>query len=197
MKQFVLRKGKKEDFDQVFPLIIMAIEDLANQFTSTSNNEILKERMRAVYNATETRFAKEFAIVIESVEQGKVAGVGFAYPGRVMKHLTQRSLEVCQALGAQYENEDFQRLLDSKEAEDDEFYIDNLAVYEDFRGLGLSKTIISTLEEEGKKQGFDKVSILADINNPKAKAIYEKMGYLADNIYEVLGHNYHHLVKEI
>lgn len=200
MCEFIIRKGKKDDFDQVIPLIIMAIEDLANQFTSSQDPIIVKERMRAAYNTPKTRFSKEYAVIIETKDRaGKklVAGAGFAYPGGEMKDLTQGTLEACQGVGAVYQTKEIQRLVNSKEAQSDEFYIDNLAVYETYRGKGLSKLILNTLELEGKQQGYKKISILADINNPKAKSIYEKSGYVADDIYEVLSHRYHHLVKLI
>lgn len=200
MNHFVTRKAKTEDFDQVLPLTIMAIEDLAGQFTSSSDPEVIKERMLAAYTSPNTRFSKEYAVIVEAVDDNgkrEVAGVGFAYPGRHMRNLTQQTIYACQRVGATYEAEDVQRLLNSKEAQWDEFYIDNLAVYETYRGHGLSKKILATLESEGKQQGFSKISILADINNPKAKAIYEKMGYVPDNIYDVLEHKYHHMVKVI
>ena len=198
MCDFIVRKGEKEDFDQVVPLIIMAIEDLANQITSSADLEIVKERMRAAYNTPETIFSKEYAVIIEAndrADKKEIAGAGFAYPGRHIKLLNQRTLEVCQGIGAMYQPEEIQRLVNSKEAEPDEFYIDNLAVYENYRGKGISKKILTSFESKGKEQGFEKISILADINNAKAKSIYEKSGYVADDIYELLGHKYHHLVK--
>ncbi|QNO15970.1 N-acetyltransferase [Alkalicella caledoniensis] len=200
MNHFVTRKAQTEDFEQVLPLTIMAIEDLADQFTSSSDPEVIKERMLAAYTSPNTRFSKEYAVIVEAVDDNgkrEVAGVGFAYPGRDMRNLTKQTIEAYQRVGATYEAEDVQRLLNSKEAQWGEFYIDNLAVYETYRGHGLSKKILAALESEGKQQGFDRISILADINNPKAKAIYEKMGYIPDSIYEVLEHKYHHMVKII
>lgn len=197
MNRFIVRNAEVEDFEQILPLIIMAIEDLANHTTNSNDYTTISERMRAAYNTPNTRFSKEHAVVIEATDDnlGTIAGVGFAYPGRDIRLLTERTLEACQSVGATYTKAEVQRLLDSKEAEADEFYIDNLAVYEQFRGQGLSKKILTALETAGKQEGYQKISILADINNPKAKAIYEKMGYVADETYEFLGHKYYHLVK--
>lgn len=200
MNTFSIHRATEKEFDQILPLIVMAIEDLANQFTNTLDETVLKERMQAVYNAPETRFSMDYALVIKKNEPGFediVCGAGFAYPGKDLPHLTLQTIRVCESLGAVYKSSDIEKLLETMEAETDEYYIDNLAIYEAYRGFGLSKKLIEAMEEKGQVLGFEKISILADVHNPKAKSIYNKLGYMEDCIYSVLGHEYDHLVKTI
>ena len=199
MNTYNIRRAMKEDFEAVFPLICMAIEDLANQFTATSDPEIVKERMWHLYQTSETRFSLEYCLVVETLVGNKpyVAAAGFAYSGRQIDELTRKTIGVCQFIGATYDRATIARILKEKEAKFDEYYIDNLAVYKDFRGQGLARKLIDAFEEQARTAGFAKVSILADVLNQKAHKVYENLGYRTDAIFHVLGHDYYHLVKNV
>lgn len=195
MNNPILRAVTLEDGSAVTELIVMAIEDLADQFTKATTKEDLSIRLQRLIEAPETRFSAAYGLVVEDC--GQVAGAGFAYSGKVMKTLTQNMLDQMKHMGVNYHVDEEARLVASKEANEDEFYIDNLAVFETYRGKGYSRLLIEAFEEKAKSKGFNKISILADLHNPKAKAIYERMGYVSDSIFRVLGHDYDHMVKRI
>lgn len=195
MNNPILRPMTTHDSQPVSALIVMAIEDLADQFTKATKSEDLSVRLQMLIDTAETRFSASYGLVIE--DQGRVAGAGFAYPGKVMRELTQNMLNQMKTVGANYHGEEEERLISSKEADEDEYYIDNLAVFEDFRGKGYSRKIIEAFEERARTEGFSKISILADLHNPNAKAIYLRLGYVPDRIFRVLGHDYDHLVKHL
>lgn len=190
-----LRTVTPRDSQPVSELILMAIEDLADQFTKAKSSEELRTRLQHLIAVEETRFSAEYGLLIEA--DGQIAGVGFAYPGKWMTQLTANTLQAMKAIGALYEVDEAAQLLSSKEANSDEYYIDNLAVFEGYRGKGYSRTLIEAFEKRAVEEGYLKIAILADVNNPKAKAIYEKMGYVSDGIFQVLGHRYDHLVKRL
>ena len=48
-----------------------------------------------------------------------------------------------------------------------------------------------------KSLGFKKVSLLVDLENPKALALYEKIGFKKNSILKVSNHDYHHMIKMI
>ena len=48
-----------------------------------------------------------------------------------------------------------------------------------------------------KELGFDKISLLVDFENPKALALYEKLGFKKNTILKVSNHNYHHMIKMV
>ncbi len=195
MNNPILRAVSLADGKPISELIVMAIEDLADQFTKATEKEDLVIRLRMLLEVPETRFSAAYGLVIE--DNGKVAGVGFAYPGNIMRALTQNMLNHMKTIGVNYHVDEESRLVASKEANEDEFYIDNLAVFEAYRGKGYSRMIIEAFEERAKAEGFSKISILADLHNPKAKAIYERLGYVSDSVFRVLGHDYDHLVKPL
>lgn len=192
---YTLRTPESKDCKPVSQLIVMAIEDLAHQFTGAESDDEVFPRMEMLIDADKTRFSKEFAILIE--EEKGIAAVGYAYPGKEVKQLTKNSLREMEKQGVKYTEVEKKRLLASKEANDDEFYIDNLAVFKEFRGQGYSKILIEQFEKKALASGYFRISILADVNNPIACSIYKKLGYQEEGIFSVLGHDYTHLVKQI
>lgn len=193
MTKGILRPMTSKDGSAVSRLIVMAIEDLAEQFTKATELETLYLRIQMLIDGPETRFSAGYGLVVE--EGGAIAGAGFAYSGKTIKDLTENMIQLMKSKGASYHVDEERRLIESKEANEDEFYIDNLAVFENFRGKSYSRFIIEAFEKKAREEGFMKISILADLHNPKAKAIYEGLGYVPDSIFRVLGHDYHHMVK--
>lgn len=55
--------------------------------------------------------------------------------------------------------------------------IHNLAVTPHFRGEGLGTQLIEQLEQTMKTKGYEIAALDVDGDNPKAKALYEKLGY--------------------
>lgn len=54
-----------------------------------------------------------------------------------------------------------------------------LTVYE-YRRQGVATAIIQEAERLGKEKGCTCIGLEVGINNPKAKRLYEKLGYVAD-----------------
>ncbi len=84
-----------------------------------------------------------------------------------------------------------------KECFENEFYIDTVSVNENFQGKGIAKELFSFIEKKAKELGFKKVSLLVDFENPKALALYEKIGFKKNTILEVSNHSYHHMIKMV
>jgi ribosomal protein S18 acetylase RimI-like enzyme len=52
-----------------------------------------------------------------------------------------------------------------------------LATREDLRGLGIGTRLILALEEKVKARGFDEAVLGVEVENTRAKALYERLGY--------------------
>ena len=194
----IIRRAKIEDQDVVIELVVEAIENLSNIFTGYEENSLAKKKLKDLYSLSKNRFSYDSCLVAEI--DGEVAGSIMAYPGVEMKKLNEPLIEKLKERFKDNEEvfrEFSQAIQESKEAFDDEYYIDNLAVVAKYRGRGISRALIEEAEKEGFTQGYNRISILADINNEKAFSIYKKMGYVEDCELAVLGHTYHHLVKTL
>jgi ribosomal protein S18 acetylase RimI-like enzyme len=193
----IIRNAKPEDKLTAASLIMEAIDDLAKIFTGFDNEESIKKEMENLFSENNNRFSHEYCTVIEI--NGEVAASVITYPASLMKELNET---VIKKLKKRFVNDEksflyySEKIRNSREAFDDEYYIDNLAVSTEFRGKGLSKILITAAEKKGIEEGYKKISIIAEIHNEKAFDIYKHLGYIKDCEIEVLGHRYHHLVKE-
>lgn len=191
-----IRKAKIEDKNTVIDLVIEAIEDMGNIFTGYEENFLVKKKLTELFCYPKNRFSYDSCLVAEIDEQ--VAGSIISYPGKSMREL---NIPLIENLRERFKDNEKMFLKhsiaikNSREAFDDEYYIDNLAVLSRFRGRGISRMLIEEAEKEGLKKGYNKISILADLNNEKAFNIYKKIGYVKDCELDVLGYRFHHLVK--
>lgn len=58
-----------------------------------------------------------------------------------------------------------------------ECYLSNVAVYPEYRSLGLGTKLLGALEEEVKGIGKNRIVLHADVTNYKAIKLYERLGY--------------------
>ena len=72
-----------------------------------------------------------------------------------------------------------------------------MAVKPDYQGKGTAKKLIKFIEDNGKKLGYNKVSLIVHIDKEKAYSIYKKIGYEEDSKIVVYGETYRHMVKKI
>jgi ribosomal protein S18 acetylase RimI-like enzyme len=56
-------------------------------------------------------------------------------------------------------------------------YLSNVAVYPEYRSLGLGTKLLGAIEEEAKSIGKNRIVLHADITNHGAIRLYEKLGY--------------------
>jgi ribosomal protein S18 acetylase RimI-like enzyme len=59
----------------------------------------------------------------------------------------------------------------------DELYIAHLAVEKKFRRRGIGLQLLTHAEEKAREQGIPKLSLLTEIENSAARALYEKFGF--------------------
>ena len=61
--------------------------------------------------------------------------------------------------------------------ENDEFFISNIAVFEEFRGKGIAVKLLQKAEEIALEKGLSKLSLYVEIDNSHAIRVYEKFGF--------------------
>ena len=60
----------------------------------------------------------------------------------------------------------------------DEWHLDGIAVKEGMRGRGIGTGLVRALEGEARKKGIKKLSLEVVDSNPRAKALYERLGFV-------------------
>ncbi len=58
-----------------------------------------------------------------------------------------------------------------------EFHVHNLAVLPEWRGRGIGKALLLSVEERARQRGYTKCSLDVSVDNPDARGFYEHLGY--------------------
>nr|WP_253949088.1 GNAT family N-acetyltransferase [Mangrovicoccus sp. HB161399] len=66
-----------------------------------------------------------------------------------------------------------------REARDGELMLEALCVRSDLRGLGIGSRLIDGIETEARRRGLGAIRLEVDDRNPRARALYERRGYRA------------------
>lgn len=181
-----IRQARKEDAAQIAELFMLAwpVEEIA-QGLGISRDE-LHESMTGVAASPETIYSFENSIVAEV--DGKVAGAMCAYDGADYVRLKQPILEV---IG---EDSGFGQL---RETEAGEFYLDSVGVYPEFRGMGIASKIIEAQVARAASLGHKVAGLIVDVDNPRAEALYSRLGFKYVDDKDFFGHPMRHMVRVI
>ncbi|MBP7769654.1 MAG: GNAT family N-acetyltransferase [Aliarcobacter sp.] len=167
-------------------LILNAIHEVANTLTGENNKEKILETLDKYVYMDINRLSYNNIYIYE--EQKQLAGLIIAYDSNKVKELDKPILKHLESKNI---------FLDSLEKEcfENEFYIDTVSVFEEFQGHGIAKELFSFIEKKAKELGFEKISLLVDIDNLKALSLYEKIGFKKNTILQLSKHDYHHMIK--
>lgn len=61
---------------------------------------------------------------------------------------------------------------------ENEYYLSSIAVYPEFRGLGVGTKLLSVIGRESEKTCNNKIILDVETNNKKAIKLYERLGYI-------------------
>lgn len=123
---------------------------------------------------------------------GVVAGTAFGYPEEDEPVIDFAFGELLDEFGRAGEN-----LFTDSEVVGEEFYLDTIAVSPDYRGHGIGTKLLATLPELAKSFGKSVIGLNVDDANPKAKKLYERVGFHGVKKIKISGHDYLHMYWEI
>ena len=120
-------------------------------------------------------------------DEDEVIGVCVSYDGAQLHDLRQPFIDAA----LKKFDIDYQNQID--EADNDELYIDSLAVNPDYRRQGIAKRLILESIAKAQSMGIHKIGLLVDKDNPLAEKLYVAQGfrYIGDTTWG--GHPMKHL----
>ncbi|MCG7339357.1 GNAT family N-acetyltransferase [Staphylococcus sp. ACRSN] len=118
---------------------------------------------------------------------GAVAGCLIAYPGNKELQFENAWLE----LELDEDILKFGTPMPTKEAKDDEWYIETVATFPKYRRRGVATQLIEYVISTSPNQ---KWSLNCDINNEVALRVYKKLGFESINQIDLYGHMHHHMI---
>ncbi|MGE4383429.1 MAG: GNAT family N-acetyltransferase [Arcobacter sp.] len=184
----MIKQAQKNNISNISFLIFNAIHNIANTLTGENEEKEILKTLDFYITMEINRLSYKNIYTYEIENQ--IVGLILAYNSNDVKKLDTPILEHLKTKNI---------FLDSfeKECFEDEFYIDTVSVSPNFQGKGIAKELFIYIEKKAKELGFDKVSLLVDFENPKALALYEKLGFKKNTILKVSNHNYHHMIKMV
>ncbi|WP_256756717.1 GNAT family N-acetyltransferase [Cohnella sp. WQ 127256] len=176
-----------ENAAPIAKLILLAIDDIANQLTGEMEESNVLKQLEAFITTDGNRFSCD-CILVKEINNEPV-GMILCYHGShaaqlytpVIDHLIKKSGDPSITI--------------DDEADIDEYYIDAIAVSPSFQGQGIAKQLIAAAELRAIDMGYDKIALNVDQTNEGAHALYVKLGYKADKEITIHDKPYWHMVK--
>lgn len=185
----MIRLAQPTDAPAAVNLIYQAIKDIGFQLTGADTEQGVLEQLMRFFQSEGNRFSYDNLLV--KIVEDEVAGMILCYHGSQAETIDRPILERLRAL-----KNDSALTLD-KEADEDEYYIDALAVFPQWGGRGFGTELIHAAEEHGRQLGYDKIALNVEQLNEKACALYQRLGYEADKEIEINQHKYFHMIKQL
>jgi ribosomal protein S18 acetylase RimI-like enzyme len=165
-----------------------------------------KKTFTALFPYPQHRFSFETSTLI--LKDERVIGLYIAYPGKEQFVLNWR---LGKLLMKQFSLSEKTKLIQRslplafiQEAAKDEFLLSNLAINKSYRGAGFGSQVLAHIEETAIQAGYQKISLLVDIDSKEARRFYENRGFKIKAIHlesnrrvRYLGPGYFRMVKEL
>lgn len=175
-----IRQAYPNEAAQIAPLVHAAVGDIADELANSRDEDKVHDLLAHLIKCKDTRVGYGFIDVAEV--NGVVGGVAVSYSGGIMEAANEptfRFLHRYHDGASKPIQKNVLPLLKVKEAEEDEYYLDSLAVHPRFRGRGLGTALLNHVQKKAKKNGYKKTSLLVEHGNMNAYRLYRKIGYKA------------------
>ncbi len=179
-----LRAARPEDARVAARLIHMTMARVAN-FVFGSE-EVALVALQGLFARPRTRFSYELSHVAEV--DHRVVGVILAAPTERLQATIVPTgwavvgiLGIPRVLGLIWRGV---RLARVPEGEPGEYYIAHLAVLPEYRGRGIGGVLLAWAEAQARAAGRNVVSLRVEIENERARAFYERHGYVLRDVHE-------------
>lgn len=175
MKEITIRKGKPEDAHHFSELVILSSPKVFSLLFGSKVKKVMKNlfpHRRHYYS-----YEKSFFIEVD----GKTAGMAQLHRCKPRKRERLKlTLLLLKYLNWRLPRSVFSFLRSEKvisNFSNKDCYLSNVAVYPEYRSLGLGSRLLDALEKEIKTVGKDSMVLHADIRNQGAIRLYERLGY--------------------
>ncbi|MDG0813733.1 GNAT family N-acetyltransferase [Cohnella rhizosphaerae] len=185
----LIRSAGPGDAEAASRLVLLAIEDIAYRLTGERTEAAVLAKLAEYYLQPGNRFSAERHALLVA-EEGEPAGTILCYGGDQADALYAPVTLALRAAGREDAVQD-------READEDEYYIDAVAVFPSHQGRGFAKALIRHAELEAVARGYAAIGLNVDIEKDGARALYARLGFAEDKRISINGHPYRHMRKAL
>lgn len=182
-----IRPARPADARTVVPLIIQASKDVAHILTGTQERCKVIAQLAHFFHQPNNRLSYQNTLIADV--DGQAAGMIISYFGADAPRLDQPITAYLHQLGLETVLE--------KEADNDEWYIDLLAVSSYYSGRGIGSALIYAVEQRAQHLGQSKVALLVDEENTRAHRLYLHLGFKPERSINLYQHPHLHMIKNL
>lgn len=175
----IVHPAQPEDAKPAARLIHLALGRFGEYTFGNGNPAKTLDVLERLFIAGSNRFSHKHAFMAE--KGGSVAGLLLAHPAKIITRLDLltgrpmlRILGLGEALRLLVR---FLPLAGGREAERDEYYVSDLAVFPQFQGQGIGTRLLAFAEEQAARYGLGKCSLIVALQNDAARQLYLRLGY--------------------
>ena len=183
-----IRGARPDEAARIADLIIMAMtEECCLHFCGPGHDiRDFRRVMTSLVARPETQYSYNNTLV--ATIEDNIVGICVSYDGALLHLLRQPFIDAAQ----QEWGMDHSSIPDETQA--GELYIDSLAVDPDYRGRGIASLLLRATIDKSRALGLPSTGLLVDLGNPKAEALYNKVGFQYAGTNSWGGHGMKHLV---
>ena len=193
-----IREARPEEAGRIADLIIMAMtEECCLHFCGPDHDiDDFRRVMTSLVARTDTQYSylntlvaiEETAPVPGVSAPGCIVGICVSYDGALLHQLRQAFIDAA----IKEWGMDHSAIPDETQA--GELYLDSLAVDPAYRGRGIASLLLRASIDKSRALGLPATGLLVDVGNPKAEALYNKVGFQYAGTNSWGGHGMRHLV---
>ncbi|MEG2786248.1 MAG: GNAT family N-acetyltransferase [Romboutsia sp.] len=181
MSDYTIKKANNNDIEQIINLIYNT-EPNPNYEWGYGNELEQKEKLKHLLNSNTCRFKLDNLLICKY--NGQFCGLLLSLGGRRIKKETL----IADLKLIHYEKNITRKVLFSintffyifyKECAHNEYYLSNIALNKEFRGIGLAEKLLTEGYKIAKNEGYKTVCLHA--NNDKLITYYESLGFILIN----------------
>ena len=183
-----IRGARPDEAARIADLIIMAMtEECCLHFCGPGHDiRDFRRVMTSLVARPDTQYSYNNTLV--ATIEDNIVGICVSYDGALLHLLRQPFIDAAQ----QEWGMDHSSIPDETQA--GELYIDSLAVDPDYRGRGIASLLLRATIDKSRALGLPSTGLLVDVGNPKAEALYNKVGFQYAGTNSWGGHGMKHLV---
>ena len=185
-----IRQARPDEASRIADLILMAMtEECCLHFSGLDHDiDDFRRVMTSLVARTDTQYS--YLNTLVAAIEDNIVGICVSYDGGMLHSLRQPFIEAAK----QEWGMDHSGISDETQA--GELYLDSLAVDPAYRGRGIASLLLRATIDKSRALGLPATGLLVDVGNPKAEALYNKVGFQYAGTISWGGHGRRHYVLQ-